>query len=310
MADRQLLLPQLPRPTRPLGRNINHDPQSLRFLVAPKTATVTPRTVFWPRRTPLLNQGLPEPGVGSCTLSSSLGVLGSDPFWNTLPDEIRQRLSDGRDAQRLAVELYSRTTENDPFPGTYPPEDTGSDGNSAAKTLRDAGLISGWEHITSLAAAEIAIQRGPFITGTVWLSGMDSPDRTGVIAPTGTAEGGHEYHCFGRQIEYDLWWFWQTWGENFGVEPPVPEIAAAVPGLGAFAMTSKSLAWLLGQQGDATQFVPLSEPAPTPAPTPAEEAEFPLELVEPWIDGRHYTVRERKAAEAIESWVSSRAAAQ
>jgi hypothetical protein len=175
MADRQLLLPQLPRPTRPLGRNINHDPQSLRFLVAPKTATVTPRTVFWPRRTPLLNQGLPEPGVGSCTLSSSLGVLGSDPFWNTLPDEIRQRLSDGRDAQRLAVELYGRTTENDPFPGTYPPEDTGSDGNSAAKTLRDTGLISGWEHITSLAAAEVAIQRGPFITGTVWLSGMDSP---------------------------------------------------------------------------------------------------------------------------------------
>jgi hypothetical protein len=310
MADRQLQLPQLPRPYRPLGRNINHDPRSLRFLIAPKTVDVTPQTVFWPRRIPLVNQGLPEPGVGSCTLSSSIGVLGSDPFWATLPDDVKRQLSTPTTAQQFAVELYSETTAKDPFPGTYPPEDTGSDGNSAASTLRDHGLIAGWQHITSIAAAEVAIQRAPFITGTVWLAGMDRPDRTGLVNPTGTAEGGHEYQCFGREVARDRWWFWQTWGEHFGVEPPVPEIAAAVPGLGAWALTTKSLAYLLDQQGDATQFVPRTEPAPTPAPEPAETAAFPTELVEPWLDGKHYTVRERKAADAVDAWLSSRATEQ
>lgn len=304
MADRQIILPQKDRPARPLGRNVNHDPRSLRFLAAPKKATVTPKTVFWPRHTPLLNQGLPEPGVGSCTLSSSLAVLGSDPFWATLPTGIRHNLSDGGAAQALAEQLYSETTKIDPFPGTYPPEDTGSDGNSAAKTLRDLGLISGWTHITSVAAAHAAIPKGPFIVGTVWMSGQDTPDRNGVVLPVGEEEGGHEYACFGYDAVTDLWWFWQSWGEDFGVEPPVPAIAAAVPGRGAFAMSSKSLSWLLAQQGDATQFVPLTQPAPEPAPVLADDpmADFPFDEVDPWADSPHIWRRATSASKAYKAW--------
>jgi hypothetical protein len=74
------------------------------------------------------------------------------------------------------VQIYSAATALD---GTRTstrrptPAPTASPWRRSSKNL---GLISGYQHITSIDAAHTAIQTGPFITGTNWLSGMDDPD--------------------------------------------------------------------------------------------------------------------------------------
>jgi hypothetical protein len=183
VAARRIALPQPDRPGHPLGRLINHDPRSLSFLVAPPPPGTEPVTVFWARRIPLLHQGQPAPGVGSCTASAALGVLGSDPYYDTLPADLQARLADPVTAQQLAVELYAEATVVDDIAGTYPPEDCGSSALAIGKVLH-------------------------------------SPDPAGVVDPTGRAVGGHEYECFGRESGPDLWWFTQTWGPGWGVTPP------------------------------------------------------------------------------------------
>lgn len=304
MADRQLTLPEVVRPDRRLGRHVRHDPRSLRYLVQPRGArAVTPRTVFHPRRIPLLDQNAPI-AVGSCTCSSAAGVLGSSPFYETLPAELQRTLADPVRAQAWAVELYREVTRLDPFEGAYEPDDTGSDGLTVAKVLTARGLIAGYEHITSVDAAHAAIQRAPFFAGTMWWSGQEAPNSQGIVTATGRPLGGHQYQCFGYETGRDLWWWWQTWGPGFGVEPPDPAIAAAVPGAGAFAMTSATFAKLLREQGDATLFVPRTAPAPQPAPEPAE-SEPPAE-VDAWAErtaaSRWRAKRDRAAASAYLEW--------
>jgi hypothetical protein len=287
-----LQLPEVPRENR-LGRHVRHDPESLRYLVGPRGADVTPQTVAHTRRIPILDQGKPF-GVGSCTCSSAAGVLGSDPFFNTLPADLQKTLSDATAAQAWAVDLYREVTKEDPFPGSYEPDDTGSDGLTVAKVLKRRGLIAGYQHITDLAMAHTAIQKAPFFLGTTWFAGMDRPDSSGLISVYGKAEGGHQYQCFGYDAPRDRWRFWQTWGLGFGLR-------------GEFSMTSEALQRLLDQAGDATLFVPLTQAAPVPAPVapaaPARPA-FPLEVVRPWLTGKHYTNRERVAAAAINNFLA------
>lgn len=298
MADRQLTLPEVVRPDRRLGRHVRHDPQSLRYLVAPPRAQVTPRTVFHERRIPLLHQG----NLGTCTCSSAAGILGSAGFFETLPVELARILSNPIAAQAWAEELYREVTRVDPFEGAWEPDDTGSDGLTVAKVLHKRGLIAGYEHITSLEAAHAAIQRHTFFAGTMWWSGQEAPNSQGIVTATGRPLGGHQYQCFGYEVERDLWWWWQTWGETFGVEGPV---GGGVRGAGAFAMTSATFGKLLREQGDATLLIPRTEPAPQPAPAPPP-AEFPIDAVMPWLQGRvKYTKRERTAAAAVQGWLEA-----
>jgi hypothetical protein len=232
-----------------LGRHVNHDPRSLRFAVRP-SGIVQSRT--WQRRIPVLDQG----DLGSCTGNATVGVLGTEPFYSALTPVQRQALGEAE-----AVRLYSQATQLDPWAGAYPPDDTGSDGLSVAKAAVKFGYLSGYQHITSIAAAQTAIQTGPFIVGTVWLDGMFEPDADGYVHATGAEAGGHEYECFALDLEADDWWFWQSWGANWG------------PLGGKFRMKTATFASLLAQQGDATTFVPVTQPAPVPTPAPA--AEFP-----------------------------------
>jgi hypothetical protein len=289
MASLVLQLPEVPGEHR-LGRHIRHDPRSLDFRVLPRGAVVAPKTVAHARRIPILDQGKPI-SIGSCTCSSAAGVLGSDPFWATLPADLQRVLSDAESAQAWATDLYREVTKEDPFPGAYEPDDTGSDGLSVAKVLKRRGLIAGYQHITGLDSAHAAIQKAPFFVGTMWRSGLGRPDASGLVTNAGTLQGGHQYQCFGYDLERDRWRFWQTWGPRFGLR-------------GEFSMTSATFAALLADRGDATLFVPLDQPAPTPAPPPIASA-FPIDAVRPWLVGKHYTKREREAAGAITGFLSS-----
>lgn len=285
MADRRLQLPEIIVEDRRLGRNINHDPRSLLYKVE---ETAEPRSVRWERRIPIINQGLPKPGVGSCTCSSSVGVLGTEPFFDTLDKELQDLLQDATRAQELAKQLYSETTATDPFPGTYPPDDTGSDGLSAAKTLRRHGYINGFQHITSVAAAQNAIKSSPFINGTNWLTGMDEPDAEGIVHATGASRGGHEWEIEGYDSSRDLWICPNTWGTDFGKD-------------GYFYLPSEDLETLLNQQGDSTTFTPNTQPPPTPAPvsTLGKIPDDVLQRIKPWLDMPRSWTKSTAAADFI-----------
>ena len=237
-------IPETPVAGKPLGRHVRHDSRSLQYLVA---ADGTVASATWKRDIPVLDQGQ----VGSCTGNATVGVLGTDPFYATLPKGTKTDESE-------ALVIYSGAEKIDGGVG-YPPEDHGSSGLSVAKEALSLGLIAGYQHITSVSAAQTAIQSGPFIVGTDWYTGMDSPTAAGLVTATGTVRGGHEYECHEYDAEHDLWWFYNSWGTSYGVE-------------GRFCYSSQTFASLLANQGDATVFTPLGVPAPTPTPPPAPAA--------------------------------------
>lgn len=240
-----------------LGRHVNHDPRSLAYQVL---ADLTVVSKTWVRDTPVLDQG----NVGSCTGNAATGNLGTDPFFGSLAGQLKTTL---KLDEAEALKLYSAAEVID-GDGPYPPNDNGSSGLSVAKAAKNAGLISGYLHMTSVAACQTAIQTGPFIIGADWYTSFDTPDASGLvaIAPGATVRGGHEFECIGYNATTDLWECVNSWGTSFGKA-------------GHFFFTSATLKQLLAFDGDAMQFVPISQPAPTPtppgpAPTPGPGATF------------------------------------
>lgn len=231
----------------PLGRHLNHDSLSRLYPYrAPRKVTL--RTVQHQRNVGVFDQG----ELGSCTGNAAVGCLGTGPFWETM---------NAHDApywplnQAAAVRCYSEATRIDPFDGSYPPEDTGSDGLSVAKVLKKAGAISGYEHAFGLLPALAALMERPWITGTMWFEGMFDPDGDGVVHPTGRPAGGHEYLGDGYDAERGLVWFTNSWGPSWGKG-------------GRFAMQAEEFEGLLSQGGDVTVFVPSSISAPEPEGDP------------------------------------------
>lgn len=282
-------------PGRRLGRHVHHDERSLQYQVAADGVVVPVR---WDREIPVLDQG----EVGSCTGNAATGHLGTTPE----DEALSSLLATGalKLDENEALKLYSAAEVIDGN-GPYPPTDDGSSGLSVAKAAKNAGLISGYQHMTSLAACQTAIKSGPFIVGSNWYDGMDTPDANGLVEPSGDVRGGHEYECIG----YDgkLWEFVNSWGTSYGVA-------------GHFFYSDATLTKLLSEDGDATQFVPLSAPAPVPnpptptpfpptppvpptpvpGPTPVAVATFLGEVPAGWEDLRHVGANE-KVAKAVQA---------
>lgn len=269
----KIQLPEIKVPQRRLGRNINHDPRSLYFLAPPAKVD---KTVSWQRHVPVFDQG----NLGSCTGNAEAGLLACDPFFETLPKGTVI-------SEALAVQLYSLATKIDPYGGSYPPTDTGSDGLSVNKAAQQLGFIKGYIHAISVEQAKTLIQQGPFIIGTQWTSNMDRPDSGGFIAQPagGSVRGGHEYLCFMRDADNDRWWFWNSWGEGWGKH-------------GTFCYDTAGFTALLKQGGDVTQSVSLDKPAPQPQPPepppvpPGKDVDLEgwWQHTEPWAaHGKHST---------------------
>lgn len=215
----------------PLGRVQEHDPRSLNFLVA-TPRKVTPVSRSWRRYTPILDQGQ----VSSCTGNATTGLLGTAPLYGKL---YAQRAAGLVLDEPLAVKLYSRATVLDAFPGTYPPDDTGSSGLAAAKAARENGLISAYHWITSIDAAHAAIATGPFMVGVDWYESFFHPDAKGEIRISGSVAGGHEFEILGYSAKWNHWKAANSWGTNWGVN-------------GYFYLNNDTLSSLLHAGGDAT----------------------------------------------------------
>lgn len=268
-------------PGKPLGRHVNHDSRSKAYRVRPFIGEW--KTKRWIRQIPVLDQG----SLGSCTGNAATGLIGTEPLFST--SAIRGLTLD----QQFAIGVYSDATRLDPYQGEYPPEDTGSDGLSVAKVLQKRGLISGYVHCLSLDDVINALQTSAVITGVNWYESMDSPDSSGLVRVTGSVRGGHEFEVIGVDLEAQLIWFVNSWGANWGTQ-------------GMFCMSFDDYARLLSEQGDATQFIGVDEPAPTPAPGADPDADL-IKAMDPWartIISRF--TKAGKAKAAYEIWKKAR----
>jgi hypothetical protein len=260
-----------------LGRRPNFDPRSLRFRVGQPARAVM--SVEHQRRSPILDQG----ALGSCTGNAAAGALGTDPLYNTLPAGHPPLDED------FAVRVYSAATKIDPWPGDYPPDDTGSDGLSAAKACKALGLIPGYLHATSLDGMQAALQDTPVIVGVSWYEAFDEPDGDGHVHVGGDVRGGHEFEVVGMDVDLRLFHAINSWGTGWGRG-------------GHFWFGWDDMDRLLHEDGDCTQLLPLT--APTPTPTPPDAADRALDAaLKPWAKTIcHGTPDAGKAVTGFEQW--------
>lgn len=219
-------LERIPTSDPRLGRHIRHDPRSRGYAY---TATVEPRhdvqlRLYQPH--PLPNQT-----IGCCT-----GVDAAVKA-NIAGNRVKGVVL-GMDG---AVEIYSLATHLDPWPETYPPDDTGSTGLAAAKASRQLGLITRYEWIfTGAAGIYAALASGrPVGVGTAWYQDMFQPDPTGIIHVSGPLAGGHQWTITGYRKRLDAFTgqcWWGAWGLH---------------GSGRFYIRRADLEQLLDDQGDA-----------------------------------------------------------
>lgn len=232
-------------PGRRLGRRVNHDPRSRRYAYTPKTAALT--SVRHTRYAPVFDQG----DVGSCTGNACLGAIGTGPLHDDLAAAGTLPTFD----EATAVKLYSLATTLDSAPGSYPPDDTGSDGLSVAKAAQQDGWLSGYQHALSYDAALLALVDGPVIVGVDWYAGFDTPTAAGQMRLSGQVRGGHELCVDEIDVENQRVWVTNSWSTSWGLD-------------GRAWWSFATFKRLLARDGDCTILVPVTAPAPTPDPEP------------------------------------------
>ena len=270
-----------------LGRHVLHDPRSRAFPV--RVPTVPIASIQHDRYVPVFDQG----SLGSCTGNAAVGCVGTGPFFATV--ELPWMPTYYPFDESGAVRCYGHATELDTYAGTYPPDDTGSDGLSVAKALKRAGEISGYEHAFSLDQGMQGLMARPQIVGVNWMSAMFDPDPEGIVHPTGSLAGGHEFVWDGYDATRGLCWFTNSWSVAWGKA-------------GRFAMPAEEFGKLLEQDGDVTSFVPITAPAPAPIPVPVPPSDADHALwaaTRTWAYAAHVGAN-RKAAQAELAWAKAK----
>lgn len=232
-----------------LGRHVYHDPMSRYYPYEPRQAHKLVN-VRHRRLIPVLNQGR----TGSCTGNATEGLLGTEPFFHAIPeDHPRKPTGDVDEDESQALWLYSGATALDPFPGKFPPDDTGSNGLSVCKVAKKAGLISGYRHAFSLNTALQALTVQPVITGINWYDSYDEPDDRGMVmlTPNASVRGGHEFVLDEILVDEKLIGATNSWGLDWGKQ-------------GRFYIRWADFDHLMHEHGDVTIPVPLDQPPPKP----------------------------------------------
>lgn len=219
-----------------LGRHIEHDPASRDYDIEQRVAYPPPKPVLWQRWSAILDQGQ----LGSCTGNALTGWFGCAPYCTSVQQA--QQFN-----ENFAVTRYERATQVDPYPGTYPPDDTGSSGLAVCKGAKQDGLLHGYSWAFTVAGLLHALQGGGVIVGIPWHEGFDNPDSNGVVVPSGGVRGGHEFLIRGVQPasaggpldSSALLWADNSWSQDWGVR-------------GSFHFTLGTWDQLRGEKADCT----------------------------------------------------------
>jgi hypothetical protein len=191
---------RIPFTDRRLGRHIVLDDRSRGFV---RPGAVDHST--WRTKSIRIYDPDPNPNqtIGNCTGVAKCVQL------NAAKNRVSGRVLNMTDAERV----YSLATELDPWPGSWPPTDTGSSGLAAAKAAQKLGLAGEYLWIFGGADGVVqAVMDGDVVNvGTRWDEQMFNPDRNGIVHPGGPVAGGHEWSVRGYDARRDLvlgrcWW--------------------------------------------------------------------------------------------------------
>lgn len=191
-----------------LGRKVS---QLTKHQKASYTTATNVHSAFWRS---LISRPLNQRNLGACTGFAPMQVRVNLPFsllnlpgpWVTIED-----------FEAVARDIYGGATKRDPWPGSWPPTDTGSNGESALDEALARGIFAGYRTIDSLAELQTALQSGPVIMGVDWYEGFFSPTRCGEAKATGAIAGGHEVAIVGVDVDDKKVWWLTSWDEDFGV---------------------------------------------------------------------------------------------
>lgn len=281
------------RPMHPLlGGHVHLDSRSKAYAVQPTGPPVA--SIRWAQFIGILDQGQ----VGACTGNAACSCAYHQPFtaaldapaWSYAPNE------DG------ALAWYHDNTVNDGYPGTYTPDDTGSDGLTASKMAVKAGITSGYQAALDLDSSLQALMKGPGITGIPWLNSMFDAPSSGLLTVTQSSgvAGGHEL-CVDEVVTADaagngtgklLVGGPNSWNASWGAQ-------------GRWYMTGADWWALRKQQGDVYFWVPKSQPAPTPTPDPVTPSIADQEMwaaTAPFRGDHHVVPHIVQAAKALNAW--------
>lgn len=273
-----------------LGRHVLFDSRSKAYALQPTAVPVV--SVRHDQYMPILDQG----NVGSCTGNASTSCAYHEPFyapeapaWRYTPDETG------------AQAWYHDNTANDGYPGTWTPDDTGSDGLTSSKMAVQAGIITGYQAALDLDSSLQALMDRPGITGIPWYNSMFSAPANGLLnvdQSSGLA-GGHEL-CVDEVVAADapgngtsalLVGGPNSWGISWGAQ-------------GRWYMTAKKWWDLRQQQGDVYFWTAKSQPKPKPV-DPGIASLNDLEMWEATAAFRadhHVMPHIVQAAKALNAW--------
>lgn len=196
------------------------------------------KSIKWERHVPVYKQS----NSGACVGYAALGALGTGSLYDTL--KANDKLPNF--SEELAIEIYSKATALDEYPGQYPEQDTGSSGLAAAKALRAMGLIESYRRYSSFSAALLVLQIAPVISGINWYKNFAEPTPEGecLILPNTSPLGGHEIVVDELDVENQRVWFTNSWGPDWNIN-----------GRGWFSY----LTWrqLLHEKGDVIKLIPI-----------------------------------------------------
>lgn len=187
-----------------LGRHLELDGRSAAYGVSLEEQAVKPVNQDWPAGIPIMDQGQ----QGSCVGHAGTRFVAWIQRSNLLNVQLGGKLlsaSDANEDHLFAVELYHEATVNDGFPGTFPPDDTGSSGLGAMRSLKKASLVKSYVHAMSLRSMVAMLQKGPSIVGMPWYNAFFEPDSNGFIDAKSNWQGsgvagGHEIYNRGVEL--------------------------------------------------------------------------------------------------------------
>ena len=276
-----------------LGRNVVHDERSRAYAFkAPRGIEL--KSVRHTRFIPVLDQG----NLGSCTGNTGIGAMGTNPSY---PIVVPSKLAHDDLNQDAAILLYSEASAIDPWPGSYPPDDTGSSGLAIAKILKGRGWVSGYRHTFTFEDMCAALQETPVMLGINWYDSFYNPRLDGemIIEAGSVPVGGHEIIVDEIDVERKRIWITNSWGRYWGLD-----------GRGWFSFDTMKR--LLAEDGDVVVLIPLDQPAPQPTPSDdvvdetVELADKTLwEAVKVWAGSRRYG-ENKKAQKAVKEWAEKK----